>query len=328
MSNNILNKKLIEKLKENRPGLTENSMKTYLSNFNTIRRVLQKKLEEPSDFVKYKDEILEYFRPLSNTTKKTRLAGVISLLKGRGKDDEDIDPETIDAIKDYTDLMNATATEYDDFEKNQELTPKMKEHYLPWETILKVYSKLHMLAKPLMKVPPDQVTPDIFDIIQHYILLSMYVLIPPRRARDYIYFKIRNFDTSDKSIDNYMLKAKGKKTVFVFNTYKNSTRLGTQYIDVPRDLVNMIEKWKTINPHDYLLVGKVKNKRLQDNKIYGMLNEIFKRNLGPSLLRHAFLTYKYGNVDLEDIERTANLMGSSGIVRTLKYVNKEEKKEE
>jgi hypothetical protein len=40
------------------------------------------------------------------------------------------------------------------------------------------------------------------------------------------------------------------------------------------------------------------------------------------MLRHIFLTQKYGDVDLADIRKTTEAMGNSEIERTLKYVKK------
>jgi len=53
-----------------------------------------------------------------------------------------------------------------------------------------------------------------------------------------------------------------------------------------------------------------------------MLNNIFNKNIGSSLLRHIYLTHKYGDVDLEEMEKTTHEMGNSEIERTLKYVKK------
>ena len=64
------------------------------------------------------------------------------------------------------------------------------------------------------------------------------------------------------------------------------------------------------------------------NKIYTVTNNIFKRNLAPTLMRHSYLTHHFGNVNLADLETTADLMGNSSISRILKYVDKTKAKEE
>jgi hypothetical protein len=46
------------------------------------------------------------------------------------------------------------------------------------------------------------------------------------------------------------------------------------------------------------------------------------------MLRHIYLTEKFGHVNLEDIEDTTEMMGNSKIDRTLKYVSKEHAEKE
>jgi integrase len=160
----------------------------------------------------------------------------------------------------------------------------------------------------------------------HYVLLSCYVLIPPRRALDYTVFKIRNFDDSEKSKDNYMV-INNRKGYFVFNSYKNSSRLGSQKIAIPNDLKNIILRWTKINDKDWLILSS-RREKIQMNKINAMMQEIFKRKLGPSLLRHSFLTHVYGNINLKDMNATADAMGSNDIKTQLRYVDKSIAKEE
>jgi hypothetical protein len=85
---------------------------------------------------------------------------------------------------------------------------------------MKVYNQLKAEASPLMK--KGTLTRKQFETIQNFVLLSMYVLIPPRRSMDYAVFKIRNFNEASDSEDNYMVnynknKRKGLAS-FVFNT--------------------------------------------------------------------------------------------------------------
>jgi integrase len=140
--------------------------------------------------------------------------------------------------------------------------------------------------------------------------------------------KIRNFDTSENSKDNYFVdKTKKEKPIFVFNTYKNASRLGKQIIAVPPPLLTVLKNWMKFNKSDYLIPNK-KGDRIQDNRITIMLNDIFKRNLGPSLLRHAYITHHFGNVNLKEMELHATAMGQSNIGTMLSYVDKSEAKKE
>ena len=308
-------------LKKNRPDLSESSIRTYLSNYNNISKGIKNNLVTQFDFVKYKDDILTYLDTLSLTQRKSKIAGIISLLSDKAED-----KDYKDVIEEMRTVMNDTAREYDEKEVGQEMTPRQKENYLSWPEIMAIYEKLKAHALPLLKIPIDKITNDVFEILQNYVLLSVYCLIPPRRVKDFALFKIRNIDTSEGSKDNYMTIEK-KKPFFVFNTYKNAGRLGAQKVPITTELKKIIEMWIKINPTDWLIVSN-KRTKIQLNRINTMLNNIFKRNLAPTLMRHAYLTHHFGNVNLADLEKTADQMGNSSITRILKYVDKEKAKEE
>jgi hypothetical protein len=315
------NQLLKDTLKKNRPDLSESSIRTYLSNYNNISKGIKIVLVTQFDFVKYKDDILKYLDTLSLTQRKSKIAGIISLLSDKA-DDKDYK----DVIEEMRSVMNDTAREYDEKEVGQEMTARQKDNYLPWTEIMAIYEKLKAHALPLLKIPIDKITNDVFEILQNYVLLSVYCLIPPRRVKDFALFKIRNIDTSEGSKDNYMTIEK-KKPFFVFNTYKNAGRLGAQKVPITTELKKIIEMWVKINPTDWLIVSN-KRTKIQLNRINTMLNNIFKRNLAPTLMRHAYLTHHFGNVNLADLEKTADQMGNSSITRILKYVDKEKAEEE
>ena len=308
-------------LLKNKPDLSQSSIRTYLSSFTSIAKAIDKNIKFPCDFITHKKEIMDYLNTQKLSVKKSKLAGLISVLK-----DKDADKETLDCIKEFSDDMYISIKEYNDLEEEQEMSEDQKANYMSWPDILKVYERLKKIAEHLMKLDKEQITPDYFDIIMHYVLLSCYVLIPPRRALDYTVFKIRNFDDSEKSKDNYMVVS-NRKGYFVFNSYKNSSKLGTQKIAIPNDLKNIILRWTKINDKDWLILSS-RREKIQMNKINAMLQEIFKRKLGPSLLRHSFLTHTYGYLNLKKMKDTAEMMGSSAIETQLKYVDKSIAKEE
>lgn len=308
-------------LKQNKPNLSVGSINTYLSVFRTIAINIKKDLNEVEDFIKYQTEILEYMDSITPTMKKSRIAGVISLLKN-----DSMDGKTKEAVKKYNTEMLRAVSEYNKTSSDQVLSDRQKENFMPWDEIMEIYSKMALIANQLWKIPKDQITHDIFEILQHFVLLSVYVLLPPRRSLDYAGMKIRNENNSPESTDNYIIQ-KRYKWQFVFNSYKNSTRLGKQIVDMPNTLKDILKKWMQINKGDYLIFSK-NNKQVQSTKINSMFANIFKRPIGPSLLRHAYMTKMFGNVDLKKLEDITDSMGSSDIKTMLQYVNKEKEGEE
>jgi hypothetical protein len=99
--------------------------------------------------------------------------------------------------------------------------------------------------------------------------------------------------------------------------------LGRQTInDIPKPLEKLIDTWKLFNKSDYLLVNG-QGKPITQSRIAVMLNDIFGgRNISSSMLRHIYLSDKFKDVNLEDLEKTAHDMGQKDVRRTLKYVDK------
>lgn len=309
-------KNLEEALLKNKPNLTANSIKTYLSVFRTVAKKIGEDLTEPNDFVKHREKIMKYMNELSASMRKSRIAAILSLLgkyqKGDGEKEE--------AVKMYTEKMNNALEEYAETANDQELNERQKQNFVSWNEIGILWKKMEKLTRPLWNLDVTFGN-DVFDIIMHFVVLSLYYLTPPRRSADYIYMKIRNYNEGSESKDNYIEKL-NKKYYFVFNNYKNSTRLGKQVLEVPTELKKILQKWIAINKTDWLIPNR-NNKVSQTNKLNMMFKQIFNKDIGPSLLRHAYVTHHFGNVDLEKLEDATQKMGSSNIKTVLQYSSKE-----
>ena len=97
------------------------------------------------------------------------------------------------------------------------------------------------------------------------------------------------------------------------NEYKTSKKYGEKKIEISEDLLKPLRKWLRHNDSDYLLVN-TKGEPLNSNGITKVLNRIGLRfrgkPFGSSILRHSYLSHKYGGVS-EDKEQDAEMMGHS-----------------
>jgi integrase len=302
-----------ERIIENRPNLTLSSIKTYMSIINKTSRDISNKLETPDDIIEHHKEILESLMTYKPNIRKTKLSAFIVVL-----DQKDDTPDDVKEIIDnYRKQLFADADDVDKDEKKQKLSESQEKNYITWDEVLKIYENLRTEAEPLFKL--ENLNKKQYNKLQEFVLLSLYVLTPPRRSLDYAQFKIKSIDESN---DNYMtVKGRKKEGTLIFNAYKNSKRLGKQEVKISNALRNIIQKWMLKNPNEYLITTNTGNK-IEQPRVNLMLNNIFNKNIGSSLLRHIFLTHKYGDVDLEEMEKTTHEMGNSEIERTLKYVKK------
>lgn len=311
-------------IRNNRPHLAQSSIKTYMCSLRRIIKDIGIDLKSPEDFVKNIDLIIEKAKVYTPMVRKSRLASIVILLDNKNElndKGEYDDKEKDDAIKRLRFIMMKDTKAVDEIESNQELSDKQKHNFIPQSEILNIYDVLKEQTLPLFKV--NILNKKQFEMMQMYVLLSLYILIPPRRSMDYTHFKIRNINPD---VDNYFLPSKKKKDLgsFVFNQYKNAKKMGPQIIErIPKDLEKIIDKWKQYNKSDFLLINSVGN-QVAGSKIALWLNELFGKQISTSMLRHIYLSNKFGDVNLKELKDTADDMGNNGIERILKYVQKDD----
>jgi len=161
---------------------------------------------------------------------------------------------------------------------------------------------------------------------QNYLLLSLYYLQAPRRNKDYQLLKITSKYQDGLSNEFNYLDIKKRK--FIFNNYKTAKKYNKQETDINDELFSIIQAYiKTfkLKDGDYLLNDLKTNEPYKNtNSITLLLNRIFKKNIGASMLRKMYLTSKYGD-NAEQLKKDATSMGTStGVIQT-NYIKKENK---
>lgn len=285
---------ILDKLKKNRKNLTEGSLLTYKSIINNIMK--KNDIKDISYFSSNVDNVIDNLKDLEPKKRKTILSAIIVLLD---------DDNNKTAIKKYRDIMMKDSNKSKEEDIKQNKTDKQADNWLSYDEVLKVYNTLKSDNAHLLK--KDKLTKNEFQRLQNYIILSMYVLIPPRRLLDYTEMKLRNYD---KEKDNYI---DDKFKSLVFNKYKTSKYYEQQKVDIPIKLKNILKRWFNINKNDYLFVDS-KNNKLSPVKLNQRLNNIFDNNISVNMLRHIFITdsgkvFPKNMPSLEERKKIAEDMG-------------------
>jgi integrase len=204
----------------------------------------------------------------------------------------------------YKALLNSEKMTYDKMNHNEK-SDTQKENWIEWEEVLKIYNELQERVDKITQndMPQRDAKQDLTD----HLILSLYVLSPPRRNQDYYLMKL---DTGKKDGEefNYYRPAEDN---FVFNKYKTKKNYGVETIAVNTQLRkvldNYIELFGLVDG-DFLLYND--RNRGGGNAITKSLNRVFKRKVAASMLRHIYLTSKYGNVK-DEMASDAKAMGHS-----------------
>lgn len=296
---------LIEQFKKNRPDLSLGSLRTYTSIVNNLAKQMSIKIEKPDDVIKHYKEIEKHLTDVPPKNRKTRLSALVVFI--------DKEPHATDAVECFRRQMTDDGKKADEEADEQKLTDRQKEGMMEYDDIMKMYRTLEQEVSPLMK--RTSIDKKQFVKVQMYVLLSCLLLIPPRRSLDYTEFKLREIDPEK---DNFM-KTEKRKPYFVFNQFKTANKYKQQKEEIPSKLKSIINAWEKLNPHDWLLMNSKQTGKINATQLTNLLYGFFNKPVSTSLLRHIYLSHKYGGINLKEMKEDAEKMGHS-VAEQMKYV--------
>jgi hypothetical protein len=248
-------------------------------------------IENYPSLLEKQDEILQVLENETAQVRKTILAVLVSLFG----------TEKTEKIRKQ---MLLDASNYNETLKGQKRTEKQEKNWISWTDVEKRWTDLNKELSPLLKKNPP--TPkDVLKLVD-LILLSVFVLIPPRRSMDFTEMKIKNYNVNE---DNYY---DNKAKQFVFNRYKTDKTYGKQVINVPPTLHKILSRWVKINPNEHLIFDS-KGAKMSPSRLTIKLNNIFGKNVSSTLLRHIYITEKvlHDAPRIKERESVAEAMGHS-----------------
>ena len=291
------------------------------STFNLYRKNLLKlngnKEIKSLNFLKNVDKVLEKISHLKPNTRRTYVISIVSLLKQE---------PTLKKLysKYYKVLMEYNAS----LKTNNQMSEREKENWLSQEEVQKTFDALQNESQPLLHM--KKLNREEYEKIQSFVILALYVLNPPRRNMDYQLMRVvpKVVNDMDKSA-NYL--DMGLKQ-FVFNNYKTKKTYQSQVVPIPDKLYDIIQSFLKLHPNTKELAKKKFSVPLLTtydgqhftsiNAITRVLHKVFKKKLGSSMLRHIYLTEKYGSEN-NALQSDAEAMGTSVPTIQNQYIKQE-----
>ena len=255
-------------------------------------------------FLRNKDEIKKKVDEYAESTKKTVLASIVSVLSLVQ------DKSTYKGLyKHYHDLMMEAVKANKDKDTSDK-TEKQKENWIDWKDIMDLNKSQRL--KMLEFASKKTLTHSESEQVLNTLILSLYTCIQPRRNQDYLDMMVVKKWSEDLPKDKNYLDLTGSR--FIFNKYKTAKKYGVQTVAIPNDTENPLmdvlvaylkhnadfktTKGKTPTPFLVTVDGKPLT---AGNSITRILNRIFGKKVGSSMLRHIFITDKYGDLKNEMI---------------------------
>lgn len=299
--------------------LSESSIKNYIRNIEILNE--DKELKN-LNFLKSKDKIMNIINEKKPNTQRSYLISIVSILKYYDN------PKFKKIFDFYYDKMMEMNKQLKTEESKNIKTETQKKNWITKEEIENKLKELEDKVKSL----PKTINEKQYNIVLQMIVLSLYTLQAPRRNADYQFMVIVKDKPTDEKI-NFLVYDLEQ---FYFRKFKTSkTELKDKnelIIDINDKLMDNINLYLNFHP-------LIKNKKIQNfkeevpflvdyqkepllkvNSITYILNKIFGKNIGSSMLRHMYLSHKYGD-ELEEMKKDATEM-SHGLTQQKDYIKK------
>ena len=252
-------------------------------------------------FLKQKEGIANRLNEYAESTRKAVLGGIVS---------------TLSLVKDkaaykalhryYADKLDAMKKDGEGKDQTQK-TEKQEKNWMSWDSIQEVKKELDKRVAEIKS--KKQITAQDYDALLNAVVLSLYTEIPPRRNQDYQLMMVTK-KWGDKHVaDVNWLDLAGKQ--FVFNVYKTAKTHGQQKLPIPDSLMETLKVYLKNHPGsgkaDFrFLVAADGSPLTAVNAVTRILNRIFGKNVGTTMLRHIYLSDKY---DIKEMTEDAEAMG-------------------
>lgn len=188
-------------------------------------------------------------------------------------------------------------------------TEQQEKSMIPWSRVMEVRNELEKHVESLEEVDNRKD----WDKLLQYVLIRLYTDIPPRRVQDFSYMYVDFFEpeTLDDNKNYYIVG----KSEFIFNKYKTRNIYGVQRFKVPEELEEGMMKYFSayfdrFHPNrEFKLLVNFDGSDINPTVGIGrLLNAAFGAPVGPSALRHIYVSEKFEK-ELTDRKSTAEKMG-------------------
>jgi len=215
-------------------GLAETSRVCYLRNLEILND------EKPVDNLHYLfcfEEVEKKLTKYSKNTQRVYYTSIHSALKLTYPIPDD---EMLQRIDMYHERMMRVAREHKLVQGKK--TKKQEDNWVTWDEIIDKWDEMYTTFK-LIQIQGGVKHSYEYTFLLHFVVLTLYVKILPRRNQDYLEMVIsqKRPDPLDDA-QNYLILDENK---FIFQKFKTFKSFGVQEVDIPEDVMEIF--WFYIN---------------------------------------------------------------------------------
>ena len=322
---------LMETVKKNR-NVRDTTIKIYSRHLNKLSKEINDKDYSSRDFLKSKVKDVKKF--ISKQTTSTKKNYVASILVALSPNEKKKPLKGYDKVYDeYLDILLTEHNKYNEFIKTKEKSVKTSDNWLDWADVLKLQRKY---GRDIKKKGYKQSTKELFnkkdlDLIQKYLVISLYTLHAPRRleyADTEVVTNTEFNELSEKQKDNgiYLVVVSRNKKFFSFGKHviKSETPDNVK-INVDRSLNSILNLWNNFNDNKYLLQDS-RGTKMSKNQLSKYLTKTFSptgKKISSSMLRKIKITNEFDAEEVDKKNKLAKEMNHSVGVQQSVYLKKD-----
>ena len=279
---------------KNKRQIKDSSVKVYVFNIQKLHHKIFGNREVTSlEFLKdYKMVIHTLSEDMKPSSIKTYLASIVVALTA----ENDEDTATF-----YREDMIKLANQHAENEAKQEKTETQLKNWVSLKELRTVVRNYKAQLKNVFTKNPDQITPKERDLLQMWLVGSLYTgdSNPPTR-NDYIMKILTNkayiaLPDEDKNSHNYLVIKNKSTKFFSFGNYKTAGTYGVKEIPVGKTLNATINVYRKFNTSDDLLLNANKSP-MTSNGLTKYLNKVFSptgKQISSTMIRHIYISTKF-----------------------------------
>ena len=321
--------KLMEEVKQSR-GVRDTSIALYKRHLNKLAMDITGKEYQNEKFLKTKvDEIIKYLDDKSNSVRRNFSASIMIALSPKQKNSPSEEYRNI--YERYAKLLTEGQSNYLESKKDNKMNSKEEKNWMNFDEVISLRDNiLKKLKKEKISMSSTDISKTNFDLLQQYLVLSLYTMQAPRR-NEYATMKIINkkeyldLDKDDLKKNNYLVNLSKTNKLFSYGSDKVKSKIegGSNTINISKELNSVLNLWLHFNKSDNLLVTQQGGMGMTKNQLTLLLNRIFKpKMISTSMLRKIYLTNMFGDETERNAkkEMVANEMNHSVSVANNIYI--------
>ena len=273
--------------------LSDSSIKTYIRNLEMLN---DEKPLKNFNFLNDTENIEKKIKSKKPNTQKNYYISIVTALKNSGKKNKVLNFY-------YDKMMDLKKDIRQDLEKNEK-TETQKANWVEWQELI---DKLADLKKQVLTFGKT-INEKQYHTVLKFIVLSLYVEQQPRRNADYQFMNIVKGNPPNDVENNFLVYDKKEFWFRKYKTAKSELKEEKTELIIPIENglfenINIYLKYhpllkgsKIIKSTNIPFLVNYKGEPLKSvNAITYILNGITKKKIGSSMMRHLYLSSKYGD---------------------------------